>query len=93
MKKTTISILIFALALVPIAAFADDAAAIFQTKCKACHGENGKKLAKADLASTTVQTKSDADLVKFLTTDAKHKTKVGDEATAKAIVAFLRTLK
>ena len=93
MKKTTVSILIFALALVPLAAMANDAAAIFETKCKACHGPDGKKLAKADLASTAIQGKSDADLVKFLTTDTKHKTKVADEATAKTIVSYLRTLK
>ena len=92
MKKTTIVwMLILGLLIVPVAAFADQA--VFDAKCKACHGADGKKLAKADLSGGTIQAKSDADLVKFLTTDAKHKTKVADEATAKAIVAFLRTLK
>ena len=92
MKKTTIvSMLILALLVVPVAAFADQAT--FDAKCKACHGVDGKKLAKADLSGATIQAKTDADLVKFLTTDAKHKTKVGDEATAKAIVTYLRTLK
>jgi len=50
-------------------------------------------MAKADLTSDTIKAKADADLVKFLTTDAKHKTKVADEATAKAIVTYLKTLK
>lgn len=91
-KTTTISILILALMLMPVAAFAD-AAATFDAKCKACHGADGKKLAKADLTSAAIQAKADGDLVKFLTTDAKHKSKVADEATAKALVSYLKTLK
>jgi len=91
-KTTTISILILALMLMPVAAFAD-AAATFDAKCKACHGADGKKMAKADLTSDAIQAKSEADLVKFLTTDAKHKSKVADEASAKALVSYLKTLK
>ena len=92
MKKTTVATLvILALVLLPVAAFADQAT--FDAKCKACHGADGKKLAKADLTSDVVQAKTEADLVKFLTTDAKHKAKVADEATAKALVTFLKTLK
>jgi mono/diheme cytochrome c family protein len=93
MKKTTIvSLLVLAMLLVPVAAFADGAAT-FDAKCKACHGADGKKLVKADLTSAAIQGKSDADLVKFLTTDAKHKSKVADEAGAKELVAFLKALK
>lgn len=92
-KTTTVSILILALVILPVTAFAEDAAATFGTKCKACHGADGKKLAKADLTSDAIQAKAEGDLVKFLTTDAKHKTKVADEATAKALVAYLKTLK
>lgn len=91
MKKTTIvAIVALALILTPLTAMADDAAALFQTKCKACHGADGKKLAKADLAATT---KDDATLVTFLTTNATHKSKVPDAAAAKQLVAFIRTLK
>jgi mono/diheme cytochrome c family protein len=94
MKKTTIvSLLTLALILVPLAASAGNGAALFDAKCKMCHGADGKKLAKADLSGAAVQGKDDAALVKFLTTDAKHKAKAGDEASAKALVAFLRTLK
>lgn len=94
MKKTTIaSLLVLAVLLVPVVALADAGATTFDAKCKVCHGADGKKLAKADLSSAAIQGKTDADLVKFLTTDAKHKTKVADEASAKALVTFLRTLK
>jgi mono/diheme cytochrome c family protein len=94
MKKATwVAIVLAAVFVFPQAAWAADGAAVFTAKCKMCHGVDGKKLAKADLSGATIQAKSDADLVKFLTNDAKHKTKVGDEATAKALVAFLRTLK
>ncbi len=89
-KLTTVSILTIALLLLPAVSFAD---AVFDAKCKACHGADGKKLAKADLSGATIQAKDDATLVKFLMTDAKHKSKVADEATAKALVTFLRTLK
>lgn len=93
MKKfTTVSILTAALVLLPVVASADGAAT-FDAKCKACHGADGKKMAKADLTGATIQGKSEADLVKFLTTDAKHKSKVADENTAKELVTFLKTLK
>jgi len=92
MKKTAFLIAI-AMLLAPLAAYAEDGAAVFKAKCQMCHGADGKKMAKADLSGAAIQGKSDAVLVKFLTTDAKHKSKVADEATAKAVVAFLRTLK
>lgn len=90
-NTTTIALLTLALILVPLAASADNA--LFDAKCKMCHGADGKKLAKADLSAAAIQGKDDATLVKFLTTDAKHKAKVADEASAKALVTFLRTLK
>jgi mono/diheme cytochrome c family protein len=92
MKKSTIvAILVAVFVLIPVVSFAD--AAIYDAKCKVCHGADGKKLAKADLSGAAVQGKDDATLVKFLTTDAKHKAKVADEATAKKLVSYLRTLK
>lgn len=92
MKKTTTISLLILFVLMPVVAFADGAAT-FDAKCKACHGADGKKMAKADLTSAAVQGKSEADLVTFLTTDAKHKSKVADQNTAKELVAFLKTLK
>jgi cytochrome c553 len=86
MKKVALLIAV-TIMLAPMAMYAQDGAALFNAKCKMCHGEDGTKIAKADF------TKSEADLVKFLTTDAKHKTKVADEATAKSVVSYLKTLK
>lgn len=94
MKKfTVVSILTIAILLLPAVSFADAAADLYAAKCKACHGPDGTKLAKADLTGAAIQAKDDATLVKYLMTDAKHKAKVPDEATAKTLVTFLRTLK
>ena len=86
MKKVALLIAV-AIMLAPMAMYAEDGAALYTAKCKMCHGDNGTKIAKADFS------KPEADLVKFLTTDAKHKTKIADEATAKSVVAYLKTLK
>lgn len=85
MKKT--ALLLATLILVAPMALYADGAATFNAKCKMCHGADGKKIAKADFS------KPDADLVKFVTTDAKHKTRVADEAAAKAVIAYIKTLK
>jgi len=92
MKKVAMLIAL-AMLIVPVAAFAEDGAALFKAKCQMCHGPDGAKMAKANLSGPGVQGKSDADLVKFLSNDAKHKPRAGGEANAKALVAFLRTLK
>ena len=91
MKKTALLLVILILA-APLA-MAQDGAATFKGKCQMCHGADGAKMAKANLSGDAVQGKTDAQLVTFLTTNDKHKSKVGDEATAKALVAFIRTLK
>jgi hypothetical protein len=51
-----------------------------------CHGAN---LEKKPIDTT----KADDVLVKHLLTDAKHKSKVTDEAAAKALVAYVKSLK
>jgi mono/diheme cytochrome c family protein len=86
MKKTAFLILI-AMVLMPIAAFAQDGAALYKGKCQMCHGPDGAKMAKADFS------KPAPELVKFLMTNDKHKSKVPDEATAKAVVDYIKTLK
>lgn len=87
MKKTALLVAV-AVLLVPMAAFADDVATgekIFtEKKCAMCHGA---KLEKKPI------TKDEAGIVKFLTEDAKHKAKVADEAAAKALAAYIKSLK
>ena len=94
MKKTAIILVLFALA-IPFSAFADDGAALFKAKCAACHGPDGAKLAKANLGGAAVQARSDADLVTFIGTNAKHnfKTKGLSDEQIKSLVTFIRTLK
>ena len=85
MKKTAL-VLLFAILIAPVSMFGEDAKAVFEAKCKMCHGANLEKKA-------IDTSKAEADLVKFLLNDAKHKTKVGDEAQAKALLAYIKTLK
>jgi len=67
MKRTLLALLVVALA---AAARADDAAAVFQKKCVACHGKDGKgstaglKLGAKDLTATKL---SEAQLVDVIT--------------------------
>ena len=95
MKKTTIVLLTLVALLISSAAMAADGKATFDAKCKACHGADGKKIAKADLTSAEVQAKGDADLVTFIGTNAKHnfKTKGLSDDDIKAVVTFIKTLK
>lgn len=90
MKKTALFV-IATLLILPVGAFADEA--IYKAKCAACHGPDGKKSAKVDLTSDTVQAKADDELVKFLTTNGVHKSKVASEDDAKSVVKFIRSLK
>ncbi|HUP49682.1 MAG TPA: c-type cytochrome [Thermoanaerobaculia bacterium] len=90
MKKIAI-ITAACLLLVPLAAFADEA--LYKAKCVSCHGADGKKSPKVDLTSPAVQEKTDAELVKYLTTHAVHKSRVATKDAAQSIVKFIRTLK
>lgn len=90
MKKTAL-ITIVCLLLVPMAGFADEA--LYQAKCLACHGADGKKNAKVDLTSAAVQDKTDDVLVKFLTSHAIHKAKVATPEQATSVVTHVRSLK
>jgi len=95
MKRTTVFLLITSLILLAVPAMAEDGATLFKAKCAACHGPDGTKMAKANLSSAEVQTKTDADLITFIGTNAKHnfKTKGLNDEQIKAVVTFLRTLK
>lgn len=89
MKKTTTILILVLLAAFTLPVLAEDGAAIYKAKCAACHGPDGAKMAKANL---TTMAKTEAEIVTFLTTNDKHKTKV-DAAGAKAVATFVKTLK
>jgi mono/diheme cytochrome c family protein len=93
----------FAIAFVAVMAmplFAADGAAIFKTKCAACHGADGMKSMPAmgvkPLVSPEVKSKSDAQLITAITNGegkmpAFNGKLSGDEI--KATVAYVRSLK
>lgn len=85
MKKTAL-LLVIAILLVPVSMFGQDAKTTFEAKCKMCHGANLEKKA-------IDTTKADDVLVKFLTTNEKHKNKVADEDAAKALVTYIKSIK
>ena len=102
MKKTTI-VLVIALLIVPTVLFADDAAAIYKSKCATCHGADGsgqtavgKSMHIRDLRSADVQKQTDEQLEKIIN-DGKgkmpaYKGKV-TEGDVDNLVKFIRSLK
>jgi len=94
MKKAILITMLLSLVFASAAFAAEDGAALFKAKCAACHGADGKKMAKADLSGTEVQKMADADLVKFIGENAKHNfTKKGlTDDQIKAVVTFLRSI-
>jgi len=106
MKRLTVIATILALVALPIIA-ADEGAALFQTKCAACHGKTGAAdtpIAKAkgikDLGSADIQKWTDAQLTEMISAGGPDKVK-GHEFKAKgltddqikSLVVFIRTLK
>ena len=102
MKTTKLVVLVLTIAvglfiLIPNLAWAADGAALYKTKCAACHGADGagKPAAKIpSLISDEAKKASDADLAKDVTEKAKHPAGVKSIAAddAKAIVTYIRTL-
>lgn len=103
MKKINVQVLSIATALaivlaLPLSARAEDAAATFKAKCAACHGADGtgsamgKKMGAHDFTSAEVQKMSDADLEQAIT-NGKNKMPKYPAVDAKALVAYIRTLK
>ena len=85
-----------------IPAAADDAAALYKSKCQMCHGADGKgsaagqKMGVRDFNSPEVAKQSDADMVK-ITKEGKGKMpkfegKLTDDQI-KELVKYIRTLK
>ena len=102
MKRT----IIVALALILLAApalLAEDGAALFKTKCQACHGPNGsgdtpmaKKLGVKALGSAPVQGQTDAQLTATITNGKNKMPAFNGKLTAdqvKALVGLIRSWK
>ncbi len=103
MKTTKLIALVVAIAvslfvLIPSLSWAaDEGAAIYKTKCAACHGADaaGKPAAKIpSLIGEETKKASDADLSKSITGTAKHPAGVKglSEDEVKAVVAYVRSL-
>lgn len=91
----TIAVALFIL--IPSLSWADDGAALYKTKCAACHGADaaGKPAMKApSLISDDEKKKSDSDLATAITGTAKHPAPVKGLSAddAKAVVTYIRTL-
>jgi len=85
-----------------VPAAADDAAALYKSKCQVCHGADGKgtaagaKMGVKDFQSPEVQKQSDADLIK-VTKDGKGKMPKYDgkltDDQIKDLIKFIRKIK
>jgi cytochrome c6 len=102
MKRKGLSVFTFAIALavvlsIPLSARADDAAALYKSKCAMCHGADGAKAAGHDFSGAAVQKESDADLTAIITDGKPPKMpKYGDKLKPeeiKGLVDYIRTLK
>jgi mono/diheme cytochrome c family protein len=80
---------------------AQDASALFKSKCAACHGADGtgsamgKKMGVHDFTTDEVQKMSDAELTDIITNGKNKMPKYGSlkPEEIKGLVAYIRTLK
>jgi len=103
MKRNNLPLFIIATALaivlaLPLSARAEGGADVFKAKCAACHGADGtgspmgKKMGAHDFTTDEVQKMSDAELTDAIT-NGKNKMPKYPAVDAKALVAYIRTLK
>jgi cytochrome c6 len=86
---------------ISLSAGAQEASALFKSKCAACHGADGtgsamgKKLGAHDFTSADVQKMSDAELGDIITNGKNKMPKYGSlkPEEVKELVAYIRTLK
>jgi len=102
MKRIHLPVLTLATALVvvlslPLSAHAQDAGALYKSKCAMCHGADGKKAAGHDLTSADFQKQTDAAITAVISDGKAPKMpKYGDKLKPeeiKGLVAYIRTLK
>jgi len=100
-KKLTIAIALAVVLGIPLSAGAQDASALFKSKCAGCHGADGtgsamgKKMGAHDFTSADVQKMSDAELSDTITNGKNKMPKYGSlkPEEVKGLVAYIRTLK
>jgi len=98
---TIATALSFVLSLLPLSAGAQDASALFKSKCAGCHGADGtgsamgKKMGAHDFTTADVQKMSDAELTDIITNGKNKMPKYASlkPEEVKGLVAYIRTLK
>jgi len=106
MKKVDLKVLSIATALAavlsaPLSAGAQDASALFKSKCAGCHAADGtgsamgKKMGAHDFTSADVQKMSDAELADVISNGKNKMPKYASlkPEEVKGLVAYIRTLK
>jgi cytochrome c6 len=106
MKKIDFQLLTIATACavalsLPLSVRAQDASALYKSKCSACHGADGtgssmgKKMGAQDFTSPEVQKMSDAELAEIITNGKNKMPKYASLKTedVKGLVAYIRTLR
>jgi cytochrome c6 len=85
----------------PLSGGAQDASALYKSKCAGCHGADGtgsamgKKMGAHDFTTAEVQKMSDAELTDTITNGKNKMPKYGSlkPEEIKGLVAYIRTLK
>jgi mono/diheme cytochrome c family protein len=99
-KMLTIATALAVVLSIPLSAGAQDASALFKSKCAGCHGADGtgsamgKKMGAHDFTSPDVQKMSDADLAAIITDGKNKMPKYASlkPEEVKGLVAYIRTL-
>ena len=100
-KLLTIATALAVVLSLPLSARAQDASALFKSKCAGCHAADGtgsamgKKMGAHDFTSADVQKMSDAELTDIITNGKNKMPKYGSlkPEEIKGLVAYIRTLK
>jgi cytochrome c6 len=101
LKVLTIATVIALFLSIPLFTQAQDASALFKSKCAGCHGADGtgsamgKKMGAHDFTTADVQKMSDADLTDIITNGKNKMPKYASlkPEEIKGLVAYIRTLK
>jgi cytochrome c6 len=101
LKLFTIATAVAVILSVPLSVSAQDASALFKSKCAGCHAADGtgsamgKKMGAHDFTSPEVQKVPDTELTDIITNGKNKMPKYGSlkPEEVKGLVAYIRTLK